>query len=57
MQKILGREPVLILTAVQAAVVLVAAFGLKLSAEQVAAITAFTAAVLGVLARSKVTPN
>lgn len=56
MQKILGREPILFLAAVQTAVALVAAFGLKLSAEQIAAITAFTAAVLGVIARSKVSP-
>jgi hypothetical protein len=55
--KILGREPVLLLAAVQATIALVAAFGLSLSGEQVASITAFAAAVLSVVARSKVTPN
>jgi hypothetical protein len=53
---IFGREPVLILAAIQAAIALVAAFGLQLSAEQIAALVAFSAAVLGVIARQKVTP-
>jgi hypothetical protein len=53
---IFGREPVLVLAFVQTAVALVAAFGLNLSAEQVAGIMAFAAAVLGLVVRSRVSP-
>lgn len=53
---IFGREPILILAAIQAAIALVSAFGLQLSADQVAALVAFSAAVLGVVARQQVTP-
>lgn len=53
---IFGREPVLVLALVQTVLALVAAFGLNLSAEQVAAIMAFSAAALGFVARSKVSP-
>jgi hypothetical protein len=49
-------EPVLVLGAVTSAVTAAAAFGLELSAEQVSAITALTAAVLSVIVRQKVTP-
>ena len=51
------REPVLTLAVVQAAIALVVSFGLDLSPEQVGAILAFTAAVLGWLTRTKVTPT
>lgn len=57
MNKILGREPVLFLTVVQTLVALFVAFGLDLSAEQVGAITAASAAVLGLIARSQVSPS
>jgi hypothetical protein len=50
------HEPVLILGAIQTAVALVVAFGLDLTAEQVGAVVAFSAAVLSVVARRKVTP-
>ena len=53
---VFGREPVLVLAFVQTAIALVAAFGLNLSAEQIAGILGFTAAVLGLVVRSKVTP-
>lgn len=53
---VLGREPVLVLALVQAALALVAAFGLNLSGEQMAAVMAFAAAALGYVARSKVSP-
>lgn len=53
---IFGREPVLVLAAIQAGIALVAAFGLQLSAEQIAALVAFSAAVLGVIARQQVKP-
>jgi len=53
---IFGREPVLYLALVKAAVVLVVAFGLDLSLEQTAAIVLLIEAVLAFLARSQVTP-
>jgi len=56
MGTIFGREPVLILAAIQAAIALVAAFGLQLTGEQIATLVAFTAAALGVVARQRVTP-
>ena len=56
MKTLWGREPALILAAVQAILALVAAFGLDLSAEQTGAILAVSAALLGILTRSQVTP-
>lgn len=52
-----GREPALILAAVQAALALAVGFGLEVTAEQVALILAFTAAVLGLITRQQVTPT
>jgi 4-hydroxybenzoate polyprenyltransferase len=52
-----GREPALILAAVQAVVALAVAFGLDLTAEQTGALLAVTAAVLGVVTRSQVSPT
>jgi FtsH-binding integral membrane protein len=52
----LHREPVLVLAVVQTFVALVVSFGLELSSEQVGAITAAFAAVLGLIARTQVTP-
>ena len=56
MKSLWGREPALILGAVQAILALVVAFGLDLSTEQVGAILAASAAVLAVVTRSQVTP-
>lgn len=53
---VFGREPVLILGLVQAAIALAVGFGLNWSGPQVALIMAFAAATLSVIARSKVTP-
>lgn len=53
---ILGREPVLFYSAVAAIVYLVTEFGVDLTSGQQAAILSVTLAVLGLLARSKVTP-
>lgn len=50
------REPALVLGLVQAVLALILAFGVDLSTEQVGAILAVTAAVLGYVTRSKVTP-
>jgi hypothetical protein len=53
---ILGREPVLFYSLVTAVVYLVTEFGVDLTSGQQAAILSVTLAVLGLLARSKVTP-
>lgn len=55
--KLWGREPALILAAVQAVITLVVAFGLDLTAEQVGAISAVSAAILGVITRTQVDPH
>lgn len=52
--KIWGREPALVIAGIQAAIVLGVSFGLQLSMEQTAAILAFSAAILGLVTRSKV---
>jgi hypothetical protein len=52
----MNREPALILALVQSVIALVVAFGLDLSAEQVGTIVAVSAALLGVVTRSKVSP-
>lgn len=51
-----NAEPVMVLAVVQAVLALGTSFGLGLSAEQVGAILAVSAAVLGLIARQKVTP-
>ena len=56
MSTLWGREPALIIAAIQAVVALAVAFGLDLSPEQVGGILAVSAAILGVLTRSQVTP-
>jgi uncharacterized protein (DUF697 family) len=53
---IFTREPVLTMVLVQAVLLAVTAFGLDLSGEQVAAIQAVVAGVLGVVVRQSVTP-
>lgn len=50
-------EPVTVQALVQSAIALGSAFGLHLSAEQIAAVLAFSAMVLSVLTRQVVTPN
>ncbi len=54
---IFKREPVMFLAVVQTLIALVVAFGLKLTPEQIGAVLAFTSAVLGLIARSQVTPK
>lgn len=56
MSSIFSREPVLTLAVVQATLGLLAAFGLNMTGEQVGAIMAFTAAILGWVARRSVSP-
>jgi hypothetical protein len=50
-------EPVMVLAVVQAVLALATSFGLGLSGEQVGAILAVSAAILGLIARQKVTPE
>ena len=57
MGTIFGREPVLVMAVIQAGIALAVAFGLQWTAEQVALLVAFSATVLGLIARAKVTPN
>lgn len=54
---IFNREPVAILAVVQTLLALLVSFGLDWTGEQVGAVTAVSAAVLGLIARQKVTPT
>lgn len=56
MGKLWGREPAMVLAAVQAVIALAVGFGLDWSAEQVALVVSASAAVLGLITRSQVTP-
>ncbi len=51
-----GREPAMVLGLVQAVIALVVAFGLSLAPDQIGAILAVTAVVLGLITRSRVSP-
>ena len=51
-----AREPTLVLAVVQAALALGIGFGLRVTPEQMALVMAFTAAVLGLITRSQVSP-
>lgn len=53
---ILGREPVLLFSAVQAVIAAVVAFGFEMTGEQVAAVELVTLAVLSLVVRQRVTP-
>ncbi len=53
---LLGREPVMFLALVQTALALGVGFGIDLTPEQIGLVLAFSAAVLGFLARSQVSP-
>lgn len=57
MTNLWGREPVMILAMVQSLLGLVMSFGIGLNEAQVGAIMGFTAAVLGFVARSQVSPG
>lgn len=52
-----GREPALIIGAVQAVLALAVGFGLPVTTEQTALILAASAAVLAAITRQQVTPN
>ncbi len=51
-----GREPAMVLALVQAVIALVVAFGLSLAPDQIGAILAVTAVILGLITRSRVNP-
>jgi hypothetical protein len=51
------EEPVLTLAVVQSGVAMLVGFGLSWTGEQVGLVVGFSAAVLGWIARSQVTPN
>jgi hypothetical protein len=51
-----GREPTMVLALFQASIALVVAFGLNLAPDQIGAILAVTAVILGLIARSRVSP-
>lgn len=51
-----GREPVMILAAVEATIALAVGFGAPVSGEQVGLLMAFVAAAIGLLARARVSP-
>jgi len=51
-----GREPTMVLALVQAVIALVVAFGLSLAPDQIGAILAVTAVILGLVTRSRVSP-
>lgn len=50
------REPVLFMTLIQAAIILLVSFGLDLTVEQQTAILVFSAALLGLITRQRVSP-
>ncbi len=52
-----GREPTMVLALVQAVIALVVAFGLSLAPDQIGAILAVTAVILGLITRSRVSPT
>jgi hypothetical protein len=54
MDTLWGREPVAILAAIRAIVVLVVAFGLKLTPDQIAAVYLVAETVLSLIARKTV---
>lgn len=54
---VFGREPVLWLAVIRAAIAAGAAFGFNLTGEQVAAVVLLSEAVLALVTRSQVTPN
>lgn len=52
-----SREPAMVMAVLQAGLALGLSFGLALSNEQVGAIMAFSAALLGLITRSQVSPQ
>jgi hypothetical protein len=57
MGTLFGREPVMFLSVIQAGLALGMGFGMHLTTEQMALVMAFSAAVLGLITRTQVTPT
>lgn len=57
MLEFIKDEPAMLMAVVQALLALLLAFGLELTTEQVGAILAFSAAVLGLVVRKQVVPK
>lgn len=56
MNQIWGREPAMVIALVESLLLLAMAFGFDLTAEQMGAIMAPVAILLGLITRSRVTP-
>lgn len=56
MNALLDREPVLTLDLIKSGLMLAVAFGLDLTAEQIALVMTFATAALSYLTRARVTP-
>jgi hypothetical protein len=54
---LIKTEPAMAQALIQAAIIMFTAFGLKMTVDQVAAVTGFTALFLGFVTRTQVTPN
>lgn len=57
MNTLWGREPVMIMALIQAGLALAVSFGFNLSGEQTGAVMAFSAAFVGMITRSQVSPG
>lgn len=57
MTNIWGREPVMVMALIQSALALVMSFGVGLDVQQVGSIMAFSAAMVGFITRSQVSPG
>ena len=57
LKSIMSREPVMTIALVQAFLALAVSFGLPITVEQMGMLLAFTAAVLGWITRSHVSPT
>ena len=57
LQRIFDNEPAMVLGVVQAGLGLAMGFGLTMTSEQMASVLAFTAALLALWTRSKVSPS
>ena len=57
MKTIFGREPIMIIAVIDAAIALAVAFGLNWTGEQVSLTVAFVTVLLGLVARTQVTAD
>lgn len=57
MSNLWNREPVMVMALIQSALALVISFGVGLTVEQVGSIMAFSAALVGFITRTQVSPG